>query len=59
MTATTPCYRHSRGPWIAACPAWTAWHPAVTVGRRVQVFLPPTPADPVATDAPAVLRLVA
>jgi hypothetical protein len=59
MTATTPCYRHSRGTWIAACADCTAWHLAAAVGRRDQVTLLPTPAAPVATDAPAVLRLVA
>jgi hypothetical protein len=59
MTATTPCYRHSRGIWIASCSDCTAWHLAVAVRCRAQVSLLPTPAAPVATDARPRLRLVA
>jgi hypothetical protein len=59
MTATTPCYRHSRGTWIAGCSDCTAWHLAVACGRRAQVAVLPPPAGPASTDAPAALRLVA
>ena len=38
MTATTPCYRHSRrGIWMAACADCTSWHLADEVSRRDQV----------------------
>jgi hypothetical protein len=59
MTATTPCYRHSRGTWIAACSDCTAWHLAVAVGRRAQISLPTTRSGPAVTAAPAILRLAA
>ena len=68
MTATTPCYRHSRGVWIAACDDCTSWHLAVAVGRRAQVVPSPTTTGPAATAAiaavavpaaPPALRLVA
>ena len=57
MTATTPCYRHSRGVWIAACDDCTTWHLAAALARRAQVVSPPTAAAPVATAAPGVLCL--
>jgi hypothetical protein len=28
MPATTPCYRHARGTWMAARADCTAWHMA-------------------------------
>jgi hypothetical protein len=59
MTATTPCYRHSRGIWLASCQDCTAWHLAVALGRRALVVPPPTTAAPDATTAPGDLRLVA
>ncbi len=34
MTATTPCYRHFRRAWMAACPECTAWHLADSLGRH-------------------------
>jgi hypothetical protein len=34
MTTTTPCYRHSRQVWLAACPDCTAWHLAAACARR-------------------------
>ena len=59
MTATTPCYRHPRGIWIASCQDCTTWHLAVAVGRRALAALPPTAAVPAALTAPRDLRLVA
>jgi hypothetical protein len=58
MTATTPCYRHSRGVWIAACEDCTAWHLALAIGLRAQV-VPLPAAAPGTTAARGVLRLVA
>ncbi len=34
MTATTPCYRHSRRAWMAACPECTAWNLAASLAQR-------------------------
>jgi hypothetical protein len=34
MTAPTPCSRHRRRVWMAACPDCTAWHLAVALARR-------------------------
>ena len=34
MSATTQCYRHPRGTWIASCTDCTAWHLADAVARR-------------------------
>jgi hypothetical protein len=59
MTATTPCYRHPRGIWIASCQDCTAWHLAAAIGRRALAMPRPSTAARVATTAPAVLRLVA
>jgi hypothetical protein len=59
MTATTPCYRHSRGVWIAACDDCTTWYLAAAIARRAQAVPLPTAAAPAATTAPGVLRLVA
>ncbi|MCU1603900.1 MAG: hypothetical protein JWP46_365 [Modestobacter sp.] len=64
MTATTPCYRHPRGVWIAACTDCTAWYLTAALARRVEVGAGATTARPAArpdvTDAPpAVLRLAA
>lgn len=59
MTATMPCYRHSRGVWIAACDDCTTWHLAAAVARRAQVLPLPTAAAPVGTAAPGDLRLIA
>jgi hypothetical protein len=49
MTASPPCYRHSRGTWIAGCAGCTAWHLADELGRRAPMVALPTPA---ATAAP-------
>jgi hypothetical protein len=61
MTATTPCYRHSRGVWIAACPDCTAWHLEGEVARRDEVVaVLATARPPDVTDVPpTALRLVA
>jgi hypothetical protein len=37
MTATTPCYRHTRGAWMVACPECNAWHMEVELARRDEV----------------------
>ena len=37
MTATTPCYRHPREIWMAACSDCTAWHMAVALAHRDEV----------------------
>lgn len=34
MSATTRCYRHSRGTWMAACPDCCAWYLAAARNRR-------------------------
>jgi hypothetical protein len=34
MRSITPCYRHPRGTWIAACAECTAWHMAGAIARR-------------------------
>jgi hypothetical protein len=34
MGSITPCYRHARRTWIAACADCTAWHLATAVARR-------------------------
>jgi hypothetical protein len=67
MTATTPCYRHPRGVWIAACTECTAWYLTAALARRDEVEAVWTTARPAArptrsdvTDVPpAVLRLAA
>jgi hypothetical protein len=59
MTATTPCYRHPRGMWIASCQDCTSWHLAVAIGRRAQTAPRPTTAARAATGAPRDLRPVA
>jgi hypothetical protein len=59
MIATTPCYRHPRGTWIASCQDCTAWHLDAAVGRRALAVAPSTSAAPPATTAPGDLRLVA
>lgn len=58
MTGPTPCYRHPRGVWLAACSDCTAWHLAALLDRRDAVV----PAASSATHAmspAAALRLVA
>jgi hypothetical protein len=37
MTTTTPCYRHPREVWIAACPDCTSWHLAAARAHRHEV----------------------
>jgi hypothetical protein len=61
MTPTTPCYRHPRRVWMAACPDCTAWHMAVALARRnevVSVMATARAADR-ATSPPAALHLAA
>jgi hypothetical protein len=55
MTTTTPCYRHPREIWMAACSDCTAWHMAVALAHRdevVSVMATARPGDRV-TSAPA------
>jgi hypothetical protein len=68
MTATTPCYRHPRGVWIAGCTDCTAWYLTAAIARReeaerVWITVRPTAgptAHPDVTDVPpAGLRLAA
>jgi hypothetical protein len=64
MTATTPCYRHPRGVWIAACTECTAWYLTAAIARREQAVAAWTTARPAARPdgtavPPAVLRLAA
>jgi hypothetical protein len=55
MTAPTPCYRHPRGVWMAACSDCTAWHMAAALARRDEVVR----TSPRTDVPPAALRLVA
>jgi hypothetical protein len=68
MTATTPCYRHPRGVWIAGCTDCTAWYLTAALARRDEVVAAWTTARPAAFPTsrpgttevpPAVLRLAA
>jgi hypothetical protein len=70
MTVTTPCYRHAREVWLAACPDCTAWHLAASLGRCTnEVVVAPAAERPVVRTAScpadtgvppaAALRLVA
>jgi hypothetical protein len=58
MTGPTPCYRHPRKVWLAACPDCTAWHLATLRDRRDEVV--PTASTATQSTTPsAALRLVA
>jgi hypothetical protein len=68
MTPTTPCYRHPRRVWMAACPECTAWHLPIARARRDELVRMSSTArtaesavsPPTATDvAPAALHLAA
>jgi hypothetical protein len=61
MTPTTPCYRHPRRVWMAACPDCTAWHMAVALARRNEVVPVRATARTTdrATSPPAALHLAA
>ncbi len=60
MTGPTPCYRHSRGVWLAACPDCTAWHLSRLGVRRSDAgsILPHSGPAPTGPSEPT-LRLVA
>ena len=34
MSAISPCYRHARKGWMAACADCTVWHMAAAIARR-------------------------
>jgi hypothetical protein len=68
MTATTPCYRHPRGVWIAGCTDCTAWYLTAAIARRDEAAAVWTTARPgarptarpdVTAVPPAVLHLAA
>jgi hypothetical protein len=56
MTTTTPCYRHPREVWIAACPDCTTWHLAAARARRdaVAIVSPVAHVRPIPRRAAAV-----